>query len=209
MPPKSSCELPRTSSGRPARSALKRSKRRSSSGSTLYFRASSRKSCCSSASFSGCSAARSCACVQSSGAVELPDVVVERRHLRVAFHGMLWRVTRSPALVVDAAVAEHLEVLRRPALSFTGVVERVRHGDTVHRHAARRRRRTSGAASPAASSTVGATSITWWNCERTSPLALKPLGQCTIVPLRTPPQCDAICFVHWYGVSIACAQPTA
>ena len=54
-----------------------------------------------------------------------------------------------------------------------------------------------GAGSPAASSTVGATSITWKNCERISPLALKPFGQCTIVPLRVPPQCDATCFVHW------------
>jgi hypothetical protein len=40
MPPKSSCEVPRTSTGRPTRSALKRSMRRSSSGSTLYLRAS-------------------------------------------------------------------------------------------------------------------------------------------------------------------------
>ena len=37
----------------------------------------------------------------------------------------------------------------------------------------------------------------------------KPFGQCTIVPLRVPPQCDATCLVHWYGVSIACAHPTA
>ena len=34
-------------------------------------------------------------------------------------------------------------------------------------------------------------------------------GQWTIVPLRVPPQCEATCLVHWYGVSIACAQPTA
>ena len=62
---------------------------------------------------------------------------------------------------------------------------------------------------PAASRIVGLTSITWWNWERTSPRAAKPLGQCTIVPFRTPPQCEATCFVHWYGVSMACAQPTA
>ena len=51
----------------------------------------------------------------------------------VITHGM--RVARdgSPALVVDAAVAEHLEVLGRPALGCTGVVERVRHADTVDR----------------------------------------------------------------------------
>ena len=51
--------------------------------------------------------------------------------------------------------------------------------------------------------------MTWWNCARTSPLAAKPLGQCTMVPLRVPPQWEATCLVHWYGVSIACAQPTA
>ena len=66
-----------------------------------------------------------------------------------------------------------------------------------------------GSGRPAASSTVGATSITWWNWLRTSPFALMPFGQRTIVPFRVPPQCDAICFVHWYGVSMACAQPTA
>src|SRR3954452_23158687 len=44
MPPKSSWELPFTSSGRPTSWALKRSTRRSSSGSTLYLRACSRHS---------------------------------------------------------------------------------------------------------------------------------------------------------------------
>ena len=53
-----------------------------------------------------------------------------------------------------------------------------------------------GSGSPAASRMVGATSMTWWNWERISPLALIPLGQCTMVPLRVPPQCDATCLVH-------------
>jgi hypothetical protein len=66
-----------------------------------------------------------------------------------------------------------------------------------------------GCGSPAASRTVGATSITWLNWLRISPRALKPFGQWTIVPLRVPPQCEATCFVHWYGVSIGWAQPTA
>jgi hypothetical protein len=66
-----------------------------------------------------------------------------------------------------------------------------------------------GAGRPAASSTVGATSMTWWNCVRTSPRDRMPFGQWTMVPLRVPPQCDATCFVHWYGVSMACAHPTA
>ena len=67
----------------------------------------------------------------------------------------------------------------------------------------------SGSGIPAASRIVGATSMTWLNCERISPFALMPFGQWTMVPLRVPPQCDATCLVHWYGVFIACAQPTA
>ena len=54
-----------------------------------------------------------------------------------------------------------------------------------------------GSGRPAASSTVGATSMTWWNWVRISPLALMPFGQWTIVPLRVPPQCEATCLVHW------------
>ena len=53
-----------------------------------------------------------------------------------------------------------------------------------------------GAGIRAASRTVGAMSITWQNCERISPLPLMPFGQCTIVPLRVPPKCDATCLVH-------------
>ena len=53
-----------------------------------------------------------------------------------------------------------------------------------------------GSGSPATSRTVGAMSMTWWNWERISPRAENPRGQCTIVPLRVPPQCDATCLVH-------------
>jgi hypothetical protein len=66
-----------------------------------------------------------------------------------------------------------------------------------------------GSGTPVLSSTVGATSMTWQNWLRSSPLAAMPLGQCRIVPLRVPPQCEATCLVHWYGVHIAWAQPTA
>ena len=66
-----------------------------------------------------------------------------------------------------------------------------------------------GSGMPAAASTVGATSMTWVNWERTSPRAAIPFGQWTIVPLRVPPQCEATCLVHWYGVPVAWAQPTA
>ena len=51
--------------------------------------------------------------------------------------------------------------------------------------------------------------MTWWNWLRISPFAWIPLGQWTMVPLRVPPQCEATCLVHWYGVHIACAHPTA
>ena len=50
---------------------------------------------------------------------------------------------------------------------------------------------------PAASSTVGARSMTWLNWLRMPPFSLIPLGQCTMVPLRVPPQCEATCLVHW------------
>ncbi len=62
---------------------------------------------------------------------------------------------------------------------------------------------------PAASRIVGATSMQWANWLRISPFAGMPLPQRTIVPLRVPPQCEATCLVHWYGVSMAWAQPMA
>ena len=51
--------------------------------------------------------------------------------------------------------------------------------------------------------------MTCVNWERSPPFSVMPAGQCTIVPLRVPPQCDATCLVHWSGVFIAHAQPTA
>ena len=55
---------------------------------------------------------------------------------------------------------------------------------------------TVGAGIFAASRIVGATSITWWNWFSSFPLSAMPFGQCTIVPLRVPPQCEATCLVH-------------
>ena len=66
-----------------------------------------------------------------------------------------------------------------------------------------------GSGMPAASRMVGATSMQWANWLRISPRAEMPLPQRTIVPLRVPPQCDATCLVHWYGVSMAWAHPMA
>ena len=62
---------------------------------------------------------------------------------------------------------------------------------------------------PAASRIVGAMSMTWWNCERNPPLIAIRAGQETIRGLRVPPKWEAICLVHWKGVLIAQAQPTA
>ena len=67
-----------------------------------------------------------------------------------------------------------------------------------------------GSGMPAASRTVGATSMHVG--ELVADLAARRdavAASCTIVPLRVPPQCEATCLVHWYGVSIACAQPIA
>ena len=117
---------------------------------------------------------------------------------------------RGPALVVDAAVARTSRSTASSRRSGgAGVVEGRRHARRRAAASAGCRGRTSAAGSPATSSTVAATSMTWWNWCRISPLALIPSGQWTIVPLRVPPQCEATCLVHWYGVSIACAQPTA
>ena len=49
-------------------------------------------------------------------------------------------------------------------------------------------------------------SMTCMNWLRRPPLSLILAGQDTIMGLRVPPKWLAICFVHWNGVSIACAQ---
>ena len=131
MPPNRTCDLPVMSCGRPARSALKRSKERSSSGSTLYFVASIRKSRCSSASFAGLLLRE----ILRLGpilvrVVELPDIVVEGALVRTKPGDAVPR-DRRPSLVVDAAVAEHLEVLRLAPLGGFGVVERIQHAGAL------------------------------------------------------------------------------
>ena len=51
-------------------------------------------------------------------------------------------------------------------------------------------------------------SITWWNCDRISPLALMPFGQEMTRPLRVPPKWLATCLVHLNGVLVAQAHGT-
>ena len=68
------------------------------------------------------------------GRVELPHVVVEGRAAPASItNGVLWRVTAGPALVVDPAVAEHLEVLQVVRSRPPRVVEGVQHARPVQR----------------------------------------------------------------------------
>ena len=177
MPPNSSCELPLISVGRPARSELKRSIRRSSSGSTLYLRASSHEQRLELGELVGHLGGEVVRLGPVGvGVVELPGVVVERRQRQTLDPRRRVAGDRGPALVVDAAVAEHLEVLRLVALGRVGVVERVAHAHALVSASARRRGRSSGSGRPAASRTVGATSMTWWNWWRISPRACDAVG---------------------------------
>ena len=135
MPPNRICRLPLINCGRPARSGLARSANRSSSGSTLYLTASISHSRCSACSLSGFSFARffDWRPVRG-GVVQLPDIVVEGGQLDLS--GLPRRSVsghRGPALVVDAAVARHLEILRLAPLGRLGVVERVQHADAFDR----------------------------------------------------------------------------
>src|SRR5271165_4761128 len=64
--------------------------------------------------------------------VKFPNVVVEGYGLSAYEHP--WRPVlchRGPALVIDAAVAEHLEVLRLMPLRGLGVIERIQHAHAL------------------------------------------------------------------------------
>ena len=67
----------------------------------------------------------------------------------------------------------------------------------------------SGAGMPVASRIVGTMSIRWWNWRRMPPASLMWPGHDMAMPWAVPPKCDATCFVHLNGVSIAHAQGAA
>jgi hypothetical protein len=97
--------------------------------------------------------------------------------------------------VVDAAVSEHLEVLRLMALGGIRIVERVSRADAFDRpllDAIDEQRL--GQASWIQDRRRDADHVV----ELAADLASGPdsLGQCTIVPLRVPPKCEATCLVH-------------
>jgi hypothetical protein len=82
-------------------------------------------------------------------------------------------------------IPDPLPVVLGASLGPVRVVERVAHADTLERslrdpvdHG--RLGETGG------SRTAGAMSTTWWNCARSSPLAVKPFVQCTVPSRRTP-----------------------
>ena len=64
-----------------------------------------------------------------------------------------------------------------------------------------------GGSTPMAARMVGTMSITWWNCLRSSPLALIPFGQWTTSGFCVPPKC-VYCLHSLKGVLPASAQPT-
>ena len=47
---------------------------------------------------------------------------------------------------------------------------------------------------------VGATSITWPNCERNPPASVMRAGQRTTIGFRVPPRCEPTCLPHLNGV---------
>ena len=63
-----------------------------------------------------------------------------------------------------------------------------------------------GAGMPAMSRMVGATSMTWVNCDRRAPLSVMRSGQWMTIGLRVPPRCEPTCLPHWKGVLPAHAQ---
>ena len=139
MPPKSRCRLPLTSVGRPAISGMSRSATRSSSGRTLLLGRLDQEQPLELVELLGMLRRDVLELGPvDAGVVELPDVVVERgRLLADEQPRRLVPRHRGPALVVDAAVAEHLEVLRLVAL------------------VGRRRRRTRSACSRPGSASAG------------------------------------------------------
>jgi hypothetical protein len=140
--------------------------------------------------------------------VQLPDVIVQRRELLLLTPGGRVAGYGGPALVVDAAVDKDLEVLRLVLLGGGGIVEGVQHAhplerrllDPVHE----------GRVLQMGSLQDGGGDVDDVR-ELGAQLALCPDPGRPVddqpVPGAAP--VEATCLVHWYGVSIACAQPTA
>ena len=127
--------------------------------------------------------------------VELPDVVVDRRQLGADHPRDAVTGRRGPALVVDAAVDEHLEVLGLAVLGRLGVGEARQHALAVQRHLL-------DAVDEGRVRQAGGVEDGRGDVDHVAELAadlalgLDPGGQWTIVPLRVPPQWEPTCLVH-------------
>src|SRR5438105_10509348 len=64
--------------------------------------------------------------------VEFPSVLGERRKRHHQPRNRMAR-TRHPAIVIDATIAKHLEILSRVCLVRFGIVERVNHSRSIER----------------------------------------------------------------------------
>ena len=113
-----------------------------------------------------------------------------------------------PAVVVDAAVADALVVLRDVTVSGVAVVERVAHADTRPSGVCATPLTILGSGMPTASRIVGTMSITWCTGGGSRPWLSMPFGQCTTSGAMLPPPW-AIVIAHVHGVAPANAQPTA
>ena len=131
MPPNRICVLPLISCGRPARSELNRSNDRSSSGHDVVLGRLDQEQSLQFGELLGMGLRQVVRLGPVGvGVVQLPDVLVERLLQRPdPRHGVPGH--RGPPLVVDAAVAEHLEVLRRVTFRGIRVVERVHHAGAL------------------------------------------------------------------------------
>ena len=125
--------MPLISCGRPARSGLKRSNVRSSSGSDAVLRRLDDEEALQFGELLRVLLRQVLRLRPVGvGVVELPHVVVEGALVGAEPRHAVPR-HRRPPLVVDAAVAEHLEVLRLVPLGRLGVVERVEHAEAFER----------------------------------------------------------------------------
>ena len=135
MPLARTCDVPRTSTGRPAVSEFIRSAMRSSIGKHAVPR--------------GFDDPKALKLVQLIGhlfrevvrlrpilrrVVQLPHVIVERRRSGRHDPGRAMPRDRRPAFVINSAIAEHFEVLGFVAFGGRRVVEAIAHADALHRN---------------------------------------------------------------------------
>lgn len=129
--------------------------------------------------------------------VQLPDVVLEAA-FRIGDHlpGDAVPGHRHPALVIDATVAAHLEVLSGTPVRSIGGSKRVAHAgaldrlllNAVHQHRGRH-------ADAVQDGREHIDDVVELRAHATAPG--DPAGPVDDQPVPVPPKCEATCFVHW------------